>query len=268
ARRFGFRLHLGIAQGPKGDSLAARYRSALGAAERAVSQERSWVLAETQTKAQRVGDLRAKLADSSQESPSLLVSRFDRYIEAVLIHTGYQIEAIRAHLEAGLERLAEALLETGTLDPRSFDDRMDSMRNTGTDTETVTTLVAEYRRVVSELAASLQNPTRARQDRSLSRALVFITEHLAEPLTLTQVSRVAGFAPGHFARLLKQEHGVGFEQYRQTLRLEHAKTMLVETDLSVGRVAQRCGFKSRPHFQQAFRKSCGRTPLEYRREPR
>jgi AraC-like DNA-binding protein len=267
ARRFGFELHVGIAQGPEGDSLAARYRAALGAAERAVSQGSSWVFSETHAKVPRVSDLRRELAESSIEGPGLLVPRFDRYIEAVLVHSGYQIEGIRAHLEAGIERLAEPLLETGTLDRRSFDELIDSMKSRDMDADTVTALVAAYRKVVSDIAAAIHGPTRARQDRSLGRALLFVREHLAEPLTLPRVSRVAGFAPGHFARLLKREQGASFVPYLQKLRLEHSKTMLIETALSVERIAHRSGFKSRTHFQRAFKDSTGLTPISYRQRP-
>jgi transcriptional regulator GlxA family with amidase domain len=41
-------------------------------------------------------------------------------------------------------------------------------------------------------------------------------------------------------------------------------TLLIETDLDMGKVAQRAGFKSRTHFQRTFREKVGTTPLAYR----
>jgi AraC-like DNA-binding protein len=188
------------------------------------------------------------------------VQRFDRYIEAVMVNAGYQPDTVRAHLEAGLERVAEPLLDCGTLDRRSLGELIQSPED-----DSVTAIAASYRRAVASLAAAVQNPTEARQDRSVRRALIYVREHLPEPLGLARVARVAGFAPGHFARLVKRDQGIGFERYVQKLRLEHATTMLIETGLDVGRIAHRSGFKSRTHFQRAFREATGLTPMAYRR---
>ena len=107
-------------------------------------------------------------------------------------------------------------------------------------------------------------PPFTRQGRSTQRALAFMRENLAEPLTLEQVATVAGFAPDSFSRLLKRDEGLNFDGYLQRMRLERAKHRLTSTQVPLGRVAQLSGFKSRPHFQQAFKRYLGSTPGEYR----
>ena len=117
ARRFGLRLHAGVAQQADASSLPACYRAALGAAEEALSRGIAVVHAEARPEpsTKRLRELRGRLAESVSERPNLLSPRFERYIEAVLVHCGYRLESTRAHLEAGLERLAEPLLATGAL---------------------------------------------------------------------------------------------------------------------------------------------------------
>jgi AraC-like DNA-binding protein len=266
AMRFGFRAAVGIADGSGGDSLLARYRSALAAAERAVSVGRSWVLAEPKLAVPALFDLRRELGVRALEEPGVLARRFDRYVEAALVRSGFQLHAVRAHLDAGLERLAEPLFDAGVLDRQSLEELLVETRSGDKSTHDLTTMVASYRRAVSSLVATLQAPTMVGQDRNLTRALAFLRERSPEPLTLARVARVAGFAPRHFARLIKRREGMGFERYLQGLRLEHSKTLLIETTLDIGRVAHRAGFRSRTHFQRIFRERVGTTPLSYRAE--
>jgi AraC-like DNA-binding protein len=267
ARRFGFTLHAGIAPATGVSSLAERYRAALAAAEKALSRAEPVALAEDRPASppHLLAELRDRLADGGEGHPGLLAARFEQYIEAVLVHTGYQLDATRAHLEAGLERVASPLLSSGQLDRRAYVDLRVPIDGAPRGGGTVAALLAQYRRVAADLERAVHNPTPARQTRSTERALQFMREHLADPLTLAQVARVAAFAPGHFSKLLKREQGLTFERYLQSLRLERAKHMLTSTALHVESVAQRSGFRSRTHFQQVFRRKVGQTPIAYRR---
>ena len=90
--------------------------------------------------------------------PNLLSLRFDKYVEAVLSHCGYRVEDARAHLQAGLERLAEPLLASGALDEKSFEALYASMERAAEDARTVVSLVASYRHAISDIEGALQQP--------------------------------------------------------------------------------------------------------------
>jgi YesN/AraC family two-component response regulator len=194
-----------------------------------------------------------------------VLARFERYAEAAAVHSMYQVEALRAHLEAGLEHLLEPLLASGQLERRAFDELSRPLERAQSANETVGGLIAAHRAVVAELERTIDRPTAARQGRSRRRAVAFMRDNLGKPLTLAQVSRVAGFAPHYFSRLLKREEGVSFELYRQKLRIDHAKQTLAATNLPIGRVAELAGWKSRTYFQRIFRVIVGMTPLAYRK---
>jgi AraC family transcriptional regulator len=49
-------------------------------------------------------------------------------------------------------------------------------------------------------------------------------------------------------------------------RVERAKEMLRAADARVLDVAVACGFKTQQHFARVFRRMCGVSPTEYRRE--
>jgi AraC-like DNA-binding protein len=270
ARRFGFALHAGIAAASPAQSLPSCYRAALSAADTALSRGVSALSSRGRTdpSVPRLSDLRSLLAQSAEASPDIVLPRFERYVEAVVLHTGGQIDATRAHLEVGLERLAEPLLSSGRLDRRGFD-ALSAAVDPGPDApSTLAALIDAYRRAVSRVEHAIQSPTDAHRARSAERALVFAREHLAEPLTLARVARVAGYASDYFSRLVQRTEGVTFGHYLRTLRLERAKHMLTSTSLGVGAIAQRVGYESRTYLQRLFRQATGLTPIEYRRHTR
>jgi two-component system response regulator YesN len=168
------------------------------------------------------------------------------------------------HLDAGFERLAEAVAADGLLDEKSTSELWTSIERASDAARTVAALVAAYRRIVADLAQALGSPTRARRDRSMRRALAFVREHLSEPLPLARVARAAGFAPKYFCQLFRQSEGVAYATYLRDLRVARAKEMLRLTRLTVERVGRSCGFRTRTHFHRAFRRSVGMTPMAYR----
>jgi AraC-like DNA-binding protein len=266
ARRFGLGLHAGIAQAGEPAPLSVLYSAGLSAAEKALSEGLRALdgRPHPEKSGERLKELRRELGASVGDRPTLLLPRFDRYVEEVLAHSGYRLELTSSHLEAGLERLAEPLLSGGLLDPKSFSLLWASAQRTAKEARTVMELVAAYRRLVSDIESAMKNPTTARQDKSILRALSFIREHLSEPLTLTQVARAAGFAPDYFWRLFKRSEGVTFTRHLEDLRLVRAKEMLEKTTLSVEQIHKLCGFRSRTNFHRVFKKAVGVTPVAYR----
>ena len=63
-----------------------------------------------------------------------------------------------------------------------------------------------------------------------------------------------------------QNYGMGIAEHIRTLRIEHVKKLLTEhQELSVGEVADRCGFSDCNYFSTVFRRLTGTSPGKYRR---
>jgi AraC-like DNA-binding protein len=266
-RRFGLRLHAGSVESDK-SALPVRYRAALRAAEQALSQGKGLVFgaARTEPSADTVRKLREELGKSVGDRITLVSPRFDHYIEAVVAYSGYRLETTRAHLEVGLERLVEPLLASALLDSRSLAELRTSLEGGAENARSVVDLVDSYRRAVADIELAVQRPAPARHERGTRRALEFVGEHLAEPLSLAQVAKVAGFAPNYFAALLKRDEGITFARYVQRLRIERAKQMLSDTNLGVEQIQRLSGFRTRGHFHRSFKAQVGKTPAEFRAE--
>jgi AraC-like DNA-binding protein len=266
ARRLGFSFHAGVARAESTESLAELYQQALGAAEKALSGKVAVAYGEPRPErfTGHLRELRTKLGQGVGQQPSLLTPRFDRYVESVLLHSGYHVETVRRHLEAGLERLLEPLSYVGAFDARSFAEMWASAERAVEEASTIAEVVSPYRQLVADVADALQNATPARHDRTLRRALAFIRDHLTEPMTVAQVASAAGFAPAYFSKLLKRKEGVAFERYVRQLRIVRAKHMLADTPFATERIAHLCGFGNRTYFHRAFKSLTGQTPREYR----
>jgi len=262
--RFGLDLHVGVST--LSLPLPAQFQAALAAAESALSKGLHLVQAEVvRPTGNPLRQLRRDLARLAEVTPVALPARFDRYVAAVAAHFGYQLEPCRAHLDAALESMTEALVGGGTLDDKSIEAVDESVRRAVAASHTMDELFAAYRRAVADIVSAVGQPTAARHDRSLRRAIEFLRQHYAERPTLKQVARVAGFAPNYFSQLFHQAQRMTFANYLVQLRLQRAQELLAGTSLSLDRVAQLSGLVRRQHLIRVLKRSMGETPMQYRR---
>lgn len=96
----------------------------------------------------------------------------------------------------------------------------------------------------------------------------YIEEHLAEPITLATLARLARLSPHYFCRAFKQSFGVPPHRYHTNRRIERAKALLAMATPSVTDIGLRIGFSETSSFSAAFRKATGLTPTAYHRSLR
>lgn len=94
--------------------------------------------------------------------------------------------------------------------------------------------------------------------------LNYIQDHM-ETVTLGEVARQFHYAEPYLSRMLKEYTGQGFSVYVRQLRMARAQTLLENSGLSVGDVAEMVGYSSASYFYSAFREEYGITPAQYRR---
>ena len=105
-------------------------------------------------------------------------------------------------------------------------------------------------------------------ERQLLLVTDYINDHLAQEIKLSDLSELAGISQFHFSRLFKQSMGVSPHQYLMAQRIERAKSLLKNSELSVTEIAFSCGFNSHSHLGKYFRQLTGVTPKNYKVETR
>ena len=83
-----------------------------------------------------------------------------------------------------------------------------------------------------------------------------------------QLSDRVGVGARHLSRLFKQHIGASPTQAAKTFRLQRAKRMLNDTDLSITEIAYRAGFGSLRRFNAAFSELYDRPPSKIRKAPK
>ncbi|HEY7748253.1 MAG TPA: GlxA family transcriptional regulator [Aestuariivirgaceae bacterium] len=92
-------------------------------------------------------------------------------------------------------------------------------------------------------------------------------KNLEEPLSPSVLAKQAGLSTRQLERLFRRYLDRSPKRYYLELRLKKARSLLLQTDMSVINVALACGFSSPSHFSKCYRAFYGRTPYRERGVP-
>ena len=92
----------------------------------------------------------------------------------------------------------------------------------------------------------------------------YIDTHYMERMDLKLLAQRASMSREHLCRTFKQVYGEAPIEYLTSIRLLHAKQMLMYTHDTVGRIARLSGFASEQCFYDAFKRRNRLTPGQYR----
>ncbi len=87
----------------------------------------------------------------------------------------------------------------------------------------------------------------------LRAAKDLIDRRYAEPLDVTRIAEEAFASPAHFSRSFKRAFGEPPHRYLLRRRIERAKKLLRETEISVTEVSLEVGFRGLGSFSTGFR---------------
>ena len=98
----------------------------------------------------------------------------------------------------------------------------------------------------------------------ITRAQDYIRQNFRKDISLEEVARAVGISPYYFSKLFKEEAGMNFTEYLTGIRIETAKRLLSERELSIKQVCVDSGYANPNYFSRIFKKWVGITPTEFR----
>lgn len=103
---------------------------------------------------------------------------------------------------------------------------------------------------------------------SQPRSIQYLRDHYAENIQLAALAALEGYNPTYYSEWFKKTTGLAPSAYLRKLRLDEAKNLLTETDLSILHIAQQVGYEHHASLTRLFREHEQLTPAAYRQKSR
>ena len=99
---------------------------------------------------------------------------------------------------------------------------------------------------------------------AVAGAVDFIHAHHGEQIRLADIAAAVHLSPNYLHAIFRRVTGETPAALLSRLRMERAAELLFTTRMSIGEIAEACGFESQTYFTYVFRRRFGLTPSEYR----
>ncbi|WP_217597558.1 response regulator [Cohnella sp. GbtcB17] len=99
----------------------------------------------------------------------------------------------------------------------------------------------------------------------LQRVQQYVSESLAEGVSLQSVADRFGMNASYFSRRFKYETGRNFVVFLKECRMERAKTLIEQSERSLQEISELIGYADLKHFYRVFKEYTSYSPTEYKR---
>lgn len=121
-------------------------------------------------------------------------------------------------------------------------------------------------RELTRVSRSRARPRKQPRDELIDRVVNYVYTHLEEEVSVQETAEKIGMSESHLRREFRLRSGQSLGNFIKRARIARATALLVESSLSIGEVASRCGYTSIYSFSRAFTLAVGRSPSLYRKK--
>jgi AraC-like DNA-binding protein len=98
-----------------------------------------------------------------------------------------------------------------------------------------------------------------------ARITSYVDANLAKRLSTAELAALVRLSTSHFRRAFKASLGCSPHEYVIQCRIARAKTLMLETGISLAQIALECGLADQAHLSRLFRRRVGISPSAWRR---
>ena len=120
--------------------------------------------------------------------------------------------------------------------------------------------------ILSDFLSQITLSVKSADEDILNRAIFYMDKHKKEQILASEVAASIGYHEKYLSRCINKMLNVSFTTLLCTLRMDDAKSMLIETDKTMLEIAMDCGFGSERTFYRHFKNLTGMSPKEYRKQ--
>ncbi len=100
----------------------------------------------------------------------------------------------------------------------------------------------------------------------LQKIVAYVSENCGKKITIAQLSNTIYLNASYISSFMQRTSFSSFTEMLSYYRGLQAQHLLLETELTIGEIASRCGFSSDKYFYKAFKRWWSNTPLQYRKQ--
>ena len=189
----------------------------------------------------RLGDRVIGFLETGQVALRQLTGKEFKKVTKRLIEWGVKID---------LSQAEEAYFQSRVLAPRQYN--------------AMIKLLEIFAKHISIVANEISLQEEGSEPPLVSRARAYILGHHADPIELGEVAKALHISTFYFCKIFKKATGLTFVDYLGRIRVEKAKTQLLNPNRRVSEVAYDIGFKSLTNFNRVFKQVTGQSPTKFR----
>jgi AraC-like DNA-binding protein/ligand-binding sensor protein len=160
-----------------------------------------------------------------------------------------------------LSRSCAVNKETGTL----LEENNLYLKRIG-ESSSIEELSSNLYRIIERMAGRIFSFQGLRHASALRRAERFIWKNYTRKVSLDEIAAASGLSAPYFSTIFREEMGEYLSAHLNRLRVEKACTMLIETNTSLNKISESCGFEDQSWFSKIFKSYTGYSPGKYREQ--
>ena len=109
-----------------------------------------------------------------------------------------------------------------------------------------------------------ENTEKIVHSQAIGEVLRYIHNNIESKIRIEDLCRVSNLCPTSLGAHFKKATGKSVVQYTNSIRIDKAKQLLKETDISITNIAYELGFGDGAYFNRIFKKETSLSPKDYR----
>lgn len=108
------------------------------------------------------------------------------------------------------------------------------------------------------------SPGKVVRSEQINKILTFIQDNY-RTVTLEKLAGNFHYTVPYVSKLIRSTTGLTFTEILREIKFDVCRSLLLNSDLKINRIAEVAGFQNTDHFNRIFKKRMGETPTEYRK---
>lgn len=147
----------------------------------------------------------------------------------------------------------------------TFEKIVDIIGSNMPDREMQTVLQGIFVEIISKLSIATQENKHSDEALKLKN---YLDSNISRLVSVKELAKIIFRSQDYCQKLFSREFGITPYAYQLERKMQTAKSLLADTDLSVGEITEKLGYTDIHYFSNLFQKKCGYRPTEYRKSRR